>query len=530
LSHNDIEIIETDSFNSLTALEELYLQSNNLKNVYNMFCNQNSLKIINLSNNKIQLISSNHFGRMLIMLDLSYNDLFELNLDPLNLFNLGSLNLAKTNASLISNLNLSSLKSLKSLDLSNNHFDGKILANLISLESLNLRNTNLSNYLFLEKMINLTDLDISYNMFNNLNLWEESRFKVKLKASASNIRNSDVFKYNLMLVQFIYLNLSHNDLTEMYDFTSWDELEIFDLSFNRISVYPLSKTPSDYFYALISLSYLQLTQSFSETFSKARLYFNQNLEYAFMSNNNIKVFPKFCEYNDKCQFESCKLKTLHLNKNNLEKIQILELFYLNNLEVLNLEDNKISEIESNAFNSLISLQALILSKNRLDYLQRDLFNVLDNLKYLYLSQNNISYIQALQFDNLLKLEVLDLSFNQLHAIYKDGFNRLSNLRDLFLNGNYFKMVNGSFNGLDSIQTIYISKSIINSFTKDIFIQMASSRNKYGYQIILNRYYYKTFNLITLNEFDCELTIKFIRYNIHFNLKSSTEIYNYLTKC
>jgi Leucine-rich repeat (LRR) protein len=200
------------------------------------------------------------------------------------------------------------------------------------------------------------------------------------------------------------------------------------------------------------------------------------------------------------------------------------------LEILNLEGNKISEIESNAFTNLISLETLILSKNKLNYLQRDFFNSLDNLKFLYLSRNNIFYIQAFQFDNLLKLEVIELSFNQIYAISENGFNKLHNLRDLFLNGNYFTMVNDSFTGLDSIQTIYISKSIINSFTKDIFIRMVGSRNKYAYQIILNRYYYKTFNLITLDEFDCKLTIEFIRYNIHFNLRSGNDIYNYLTKC
>ena len=89
----------------------------------------------------------------------------------------------------------------------------------------------------------------------------------------------------------------------------------------------------------------------------------------------------------------------------------------------------------------------------------------------------------------------------------------------------------SLSGFDSIQSIYLSKDLlVNDLNADIFIKMADYKNRINNKIIVDRLYFKSFNLISFNETDCDLTIKFIRYNIHFNLKTEYDFSNYASLC
>jgi hypothetical protein len=48
--------------------------------------------------------------------------------------------------------------------------------------------------------------------------------------------------------------------------------------------------------------------------------------------------------------------------------------------------------------------------------------------------------------------------------------------------------------------------------------------------ILNINYLKTLNLLAFNETDCNLTLYFIRENIHFNLRTENDWHEYITNC
>jgi Leucine-rich repeat (LRR) protein len=65
----------------------------------------------------------------------------------------------------------------------------------------------------------------------------------------------------------------------------------------------------------------------------------------------------------------------------------VELRELNQLKKLDLEDNKIANIQVNTFRDQKNLETMDLSNNNLVYLHLDLFNPLKNLHFLDLTGN-----------------------------------------------------------------------------------------------------------------------------------------------
>ncbi len=125
-----------------------------------------------------------------------------------------------------------------------------------------------------------------------------------------------------------------------------------------------------------------------------------------------------------------------------------------------------------------------------------------------------------------------MSSNPIYSIENFAFNKLSNLKDLHINSNETKMklmVNSFFN-LNSIENIYLSKSILDDENKFILKRMIRIKNSKFNKTVLKRKYYKSVNLLAKNEYSCELTLSFIIYNIHFNLKSDNDFYNYFIRC
>ncbi|XP_066991624.2 adhesion G protein-coupled receptor A3 [Anabrus simplex] len=85
------------------------------------------------------------------------------------------------------------------------------------------------------------------------------------------------------------------------------------------------------------------------------------------------------------------------------------------LQKLNLSKNQIRSIAPEAFSNLTMLKRLDLSNNMLSTLQNTAFIGLENLEKLKLNQNEIRKIKEGTFDELVSLELLDLSGNPLHC-------------------------------------------------------------------------------------------------------------------
>ena len=233
----------------------------------------------------------------------------------------------------------------------------------------------------------------------------------------------------------------------------------------------------------------------------------------------------------------------------MEKITYSDLNELNNLEYLNLENNQINFLETNSFSNLKKLETLLLSSNRLtssSFENIETFSFMSNLKFLNLSSNLIEVISSYFFSNLLKLVTIDLSSNRIYLISSYSFNNLLNLRNLHINDQinneeYLEFEsNETFYECESIQTIYLSKSLMfgsiprQQQNLQTLLNLFQVKKKQINKTVLNRRYFKSLFLISnyneSKDYDCNLTLFFIRNNIHFNFKTETHIFDYFSQC
>ncbi|XP_039542331.1 vasorin b [Pimephales promelas] len=106
-------------------------------------------------------------------------------------------------------------------------------------------------------------------------------------------------------------------------------------------------------------------------------------------------------------------KKLYVFKNGIESLSQEDFVDLDSLEMLDLSQNKLTELPDRVFEPLSSLQNLDLSANQITHLSKDSFVGLELLERLYLYSNFIEYIHPAAFDGLQQLLELKLQGNKL---------------------------------------------------------------------------------------------------------------------
>lgn len=106
------------------------------------------------------------------------------------------------------------------------------------------------------------------------------------------------------------------------------------------------------------------------------------------------------------------LVTLDLSSNNITELPYT-MFWMQDLQKLHLNKNQIARIDDGAFLNLSSLKRLDLSNNQIRNIGKETFEGLINLEKMKLAQNYISHIKEGTFEFLVSLKQLDLSFNPL---------------------------------------------------------------------------------------------------------------------
>ena len=229
-----------------------------------------------------------------------------------------------------------------------------------------------------------------------------------------------------------------------------------------------------------------------------------------------------------------------MSHNGLVKINIKDLLYLKNLKYLSVANNLIESIQKNSLDSLINLETLSFASNNLANINRlNLFDNLLNLKELNLSLNMIEILDENLFYNLNKLVTIDLSFNKIFLVKNYALNSLFNLKNLNLYANSARLVFESalsFSKLESLANIYVSKSILETCeeNKCFFKTFAQLKNTKSLRTVLKRKYYYSINLLALTynntlAYNCNLTLSFIQYNIHYNFKSDLDLFYYVNQ-
>lgn len=154
---------------------------------------------------------------------------------------------------------------------------------------------------------------------------------------------------------------------------------------------------------------------------------------------------------------SGSLTSLNLRNNLINALPSQAFVLLNNLEFLDLDTNQLSDIPSNAFNGLQSLQDLVLYRNRLTSLRPEWFSTLTNLQRLRLEYNEIEVLPHEIFVTNNQLQKLWMSNNKIRVIDSSSFGVLQNL-----DGFYFE-----FNLIEAIDERFYDRAI-NLYSKLIF--------------------------------------------------------------
>ncbi|MCX6824461.1 MAG: leucine-rich repeat domain-containing protein [candidate division SR1 bacterium] len=161
---------------------------------------------------------------------------------------------------------------------------------------------------------------------------------------------------------------------------------------------------------------------------------------------------------------------INIQGNNLSGT-ITSLSGLSYLTYLGLSSNRITSIESGAFNGLSSLIQLALDADQLTSLSNGMFNGLSSLQGLSISSNQITSIESGAFNGVPNLITLSLAGNQISSLGNKVFNSLSSLNSLGLGNNQLTSIkSGTFDGLSSLTTLDLA------YNQITFIESGSFSN------------------------------------------------------
>lgn len=169
---------------------------------------------------------------------------------------------------------------------------------------------------------------------------------------------------------------------------------------------------------------------------------------------SITDSPSPLELSSKTFWDLKKLKFLKLKNNSINRLPSGLLDKNENLEELDVSQNKIRIIPMDGFfpSTLITLNA---SYNRIQAITSSHLKI-SNLKHLDMSYNSIKILSTSAFDALGKLETLKMSHNLLKSIQRDHFRHLFHLHYLDLsNNNQCVFDNESMDDFEDLKVLLI---------------------------------------------------------------------------
>lgn len=431
---------------------------------------------LNFSRNSISTIHKTTFSKLELLteLDLSYNQLQDIEFDTSNLNNLSHFYINNNKIKKITKAMFQSLTSLKIVDLSNNAIeDIEILSfqNLKELESLNLNNNP------------LVDV-IPPHMFSGLALTTELDFT----NSKINTIQNNAFNGMESLKTF---NSTHSKIRvlNVNAFNGTGFIEILDLSYNQIESFSINNTniklvndlqlqynklqyvTHQTFSGLTNLSSLSLkgnnlinieNEAFRDLNNLLKLDISANKDVVFNSTifSNLKSLSVVLldHVTTRFSFENIANTTitnLDLSFCEISDISAVQVYQIISLERLNLASNKIRAVDKTSFQKLRQLAWIDLSNNKLSSIQPGSFSDNEDLSILNLSNNFLSSLKFGVFDGLANLNTLDLSSNTLHSFSVSIFHNTPLVRIVYVDNNL----------IDDVDFVEFSKANI----RDLYI-------------------------------------------------------------
>ncbi|CAG4930503.1 unnamed protein product [Colias eurytheme] len=352
-SNKNLEL-SLGTFNGLRELQSLDLGENNLKVIpSDVFCPLDNLQKLNLTHNKIKNIDriglGNNCGLDILSLDLSYNELKTLNEDSeiAALRRLQELRLQNNNISDISSEIFNGLISLRVLNISHNNLQfipEGTFANTKELREIYLNDNQLFELDLGENLIT----DIKNGSFKNLDQLTGLRL---IENQIGNLTKGMFWDLPSLQV----LNLAKNKIQaiERGCFERNKQLEAIRLDRNFIV------DINGVFSSVLSLLWLNLSENHLVWFDYA--FVPSNLKWLDIHSNYIEHLGNYY----KLQGE-IKITTLDVSRNRITEISPLVI--PNSVEVLFINNNRITNVQVNTFMDKRNLTRVDMYQNFLTHL------------------------------------------------------------------------------------------------------------------------------------------------------------------
>lgn len=332
-------------------------------------------------------------------------------------------------------------------------------------------------------------LDISYNPNIELN-WVTSYFEnlLFLNASHNDISNISPIEFYSSL-QEIDLSFNHIGDSDLFFFKNLLELKVIDLTNNTITVLRYDFGPNMKLETIrlgnnpiksIDSTMLKLLEKSID--GEISLHQNKWIDATCMD-DRLKVFVEN-EYfvmqsvisKKKLRIEKTALSEsthVQFGANQLSNMsEILELLGPT-LEILGLNGNFIGKLNDNTFQRFSNLWGLSLDRTNLTEFDVNPFENLKKLYSLSISQNNFNHINvALLKDTLMQLEIFNISGNNLDNVHEIIQNLGPELHVLDVSQNFIGKLNATtFQGLKELGSLSLSQTNLTDFDCDPFADM-----------------------------------------------------------
>jgi Leucine-rich repeat (LRR) protein len=450
LSNNKLKFIDSFVFGFLIKLNELNLASNNISFLNaSCFFNLRSLKKLSMNFNKI---NSTDF------LKSNKNDLY----------NLEYLNLEENKIVFINERHFQSYLNLSSLNLNSNPIEsihGNSFMELKLLKTLRLSNTKIDS-LFLNSY--LRELDLSFLNASISGIEKITNIEwINLANSKVNCSFEFFLSFATKYVDFSYNQFKWDDDSKMFNVigSALEVLKLRQTNLQKIDHINLKN--------LINLKHLDLSFNNLSFISQDSFEFNLNLEYLDLSSNSLYEFSivlnklKYLNL-DNNQINSTNevlkdyysIEIFKMTNNRLQKYPSFEMSQIKSENVetfleFHLNQNQINEIKyfSFIFGKLILAN---FDSNQINSIETDAFLNCRSLQSLSIVQNRLSNLTGNNFHFLFSLIHLNLSFNEINFIEPNTFSNLNKLKSLNLNYNKLISIEDDlFLGLVNLNDLYL---------------------------------------------------------------------------
>ncbi|XP_031710643.1 leucine-rich repeats and immunoglobulin-like domains protein 1 [Anarrhichthys ocellatus] len=352
-----------------------------------------------------------------------------------------------------------------SVDCSNLELTATPLDLPVRTVSLNLGHNKLTsiNAEAFDSLPNLRELRLDHNELTSIpDLGQAASKIVSLYLHHNRIRSIDG-RRTRELSSVETLDLSNNDLTELRGHCFPAGLQIKDLYLSNNKISALELGALDHLGStlqLLRLSRNRISQIPVKAFQLPRL---TQLE---LNRNRIRQVEGLT-------FQGLSsLEVLKLQRNSITKLTDGAFWDLAKMKVLHLDYNSLSEVNSGSLYGLTSLQQLFLSNNYIVRIYPDGWKFCQKLRELNLSYNNLTRLDEGSLAVLGELHSLRLGHNSISHITEGAFRGLKAIRVLELDHNdisgTIEDTNGAFSGLDSLNKLTLFGNKIKSVAKKAF--------------------------------------------------------------